>query len=434
MKTFITRYLGVVMFGLLIAPQVHAQLAVESERIESVIPQIDGDLSEWTGWGDNESNVSFTLLGGPEIIDGSDSWESEDDYSASVAFVHDNRSLYFAATIRDDTIVHTKKGLASEDHIELRLALVKGLKGNMTSLGLGIFVDPVSQTVDVRKLDSKKSFATKAVPEVEAAMRGTANNYSFELRIPWSSLPLSEAKQAGMRVGIFAVDCDDPAGRVEDTVIGTAPLLARKNHQLLPLFGLSDVTRPLGDFWKEMKLSPRLTARYFAAFDLVAGAGWEQVIVADKYLMAFGAEIDTPGHYSYIELPVKSAEHVKGFEFFDATGDSKKDIILEFEVDNGTESRRWTSIYSLDENHKFQRVFSAATLINSMMMRVENDLRFVKGPGKSLSVRMTAKKTQGIEEALGESAPEFHGTPMVVSWDKPAHATYTFDQGRYVRK
>ena len=431
MKTSTIIHLSVMAICLLFANPAKAQIAVESERIDRVVPTIDGDLSDWTSFQDDANQIPFTLLGGPEIVEGGDAWENQGDYSASIAFAHDKHALYFAATVQDDTIVSTGKARSTEDHIELRIALLKGKKGEMRPFGLGIFADPETGKIEVRKLGKKSS---KVLSEIEAAIGGTANFFSYEVRIPWSSLPLSKSKHAGMRAAVFAVDCDDPEGKFTDTVIGTAPITARNNHKQLPLLGMSDVTRPLTAFWKEMKLSPRLTARYFAALDLTAGAEVEQAIVAGKYLMAYGSEIENKDNYAFIKLPVESPENVIRFEYFDATGDSKKDILLEFEVDDGTEAKRWISIYSLDENQQFQRIFSAATLIDSMIMRVENDLRFVKGPNRSLAVRLTAKKTKGLEKGLGDDAPQIDGTPMVVPWDKPSHVTYTFLDGQYIRK
>lgn len=434
MQKFFTSFLFAMAIYLIFPDQAEAQLAIESKRIDKIVPSIDGDLSDWTGFKNQADRVPFTLLGGPEIVDGKNAWEHRGDYSANVAFAHNSHALYFAATVQDDTVVRTEDALTTEDHIELLFAVLKGKNGDLRPFGLGIFADPMSGKIEVRMLGNKKGSTNKILSNIDAAISGIPSLYSYEVRIPWSVLPLDKAKWAGMRAAVFAVDCDSPEGKTADTIIGTAPISARSDHTQLPLLGLSDVMRPLNAFLKRMKLSPREPSRYFAALDLASGSEIEQAIVAGKYLMAFGPEINNTDNYSFIELPVESADDVVGCEYLDVTGDSKKDIVLEFEVDKGTEVRRWISIYQLDESHNFQKIFSAATLLYSLKTRVENDLRFVKGPNRSLAVRLKAKKIKEQGEAQGDSVPEVDGTPMVVPWEKPSQVTYTFLNGQYVKK
>lgn len=419
---------------LLFSGEAAAQIAVESMHVENATLQIDGDLSDWTGKKAESNNVDFIVLGGREIISGVDGWQDDSDLSANVAFAHDDQALYFAAVVSDEVIVQTKNAFTSEDHLQLHFAFIKGRKNNLRPLKLGIFADPVDKKIEVRKLSGNKNKAGAVVREIKGAVGGSTHSYTVEVRIPWSSLPLGDAKRIGMRGAVFAIDNDSSEQEPEDTIISTAPFEALEDYTQLPMLGQSDVTRPLGKFWEDKALTARTGTHFYAAVDLVSGEGMEQVLVADKYLMAFGPEMKNEAGYSAVRLPIESVEQIVRLELFDATGDKKKDILVEFNVDRGVEQRRWISIYRINEEFELQKVFSAATKISSMMSKVENDLRFVKGPDSTVAVKVTPVRVTGIDKEMGDPIPELDGNPMVVPWDEPAIATYTYSDGQYNRR
>ncbi len=106
------------------ATNVSAELMVESTIIESATPRIDGDLSDWTGEEEESNKVNFITLDGTEIVSTIADWESDEDFSASIAFVHNKQALYFAATITDELIVHNQKTYKSK----LRLTVISIIK------------------------------------------------------------------------------------------------------------------------------------------------------------------------------------------------------------------------------------------------------------------------------------------------------------------
>ncbi|MCP4675064.1 MAG: hypothetical protein GY854_06085, partial [Deltaproteobacteria bacterium] len=90
--------LSVALFAVLPA---NAQVALDSRFSGQFAPTIDGDYGDWLGE-EMGSDVILMSLGGGDLVQGGDGWMDDDDLAGEIAFVHNRKDLFFAATIRDD--------------------------------------------------------------------------------------------------------------------------------------------------------------------------------------------------------------------------------------------------------------------------------------------------------------------------------------------
>ncbi len=421
--------------ALLAALPASAQVALESRFSGQFVPTIDGDYGDWLGE-EMGGDVILMSLGGDDLVQGGDGWMDDDDLGSEVAFAHNKKYLFFAATVRDDVFARGKKPGKADDHVEIWFGAQNFRKQKVRTFGIGIWANPKAGGGDVQIMWLKPGSGKvgKKVGKAEGAVDGDTSSYHVELRIPWSAFPGGEAARVGMRAAVYIVDCDTKARIRAQSIFGTAPIESRGSAHRLPLLGQSDLTASLDAFWKKMGFSSATGPHFAMAANLIGDRKFEQLVIVDRYIMAYGGAMGAPGTYDYLELSIDRPDQITKKQLLDTTGDGKQEAVLEFLEDDGTSTRRWFAVYKVMSDRKLKKIFSAAILVSDGIMRIENRYRFVRAGGRKRAIEISPVAAVGVEQGDESDVPKEGGNPMALPWNKPSKIKYIYKGNRFQKR
>ncbi len=191
---------------------------VRAERI-SRPPALDGDLSDWP-----EERSSVT-----SVVFGQGHWSGGSDLSGGYLLAWDDRSLYVAVEVDDDTLVQeaTGRSLFKGDSVELLLDTQLEADFSSTQLsdddyqlGLspGNFDDGVPEAYRWFPRSVEGSLGSLLV-----ASQSVAAGYALEASLPWASVGLDP--EAGECLGFaLSISDNDRSGSVEQqSMVSSVP-------------------------------------------------------------------------------------------------------------------------------------------------------------------------------------------------------------------
>jgi len=407
---------------------------IDSHFTGQEAPAIDGDLGEWSTES-GEELVPFVPLGEEDRVAGDVEWEGDHDIAADLGVAHNGSKLFVAVRIRDQRFVRSDRRTALEDHVAIWLGIPR--KNGREAVGVGLYTDPTrpEKPGEVRWVKEGAPRAKGEIRGASAAVQGDQWDYSVEAQIPWSALRCNAQCRRDLRLAVFVIDCDMAAHMSRKNVLGTAPIEAISAPDDLPRLAQRETAAGIDEFRKAMGVSHALEPMHSIGANIAGDRALEEIIVLDKYLVAQGGAVGPSGTYAYTGLPVEHGDQVKRVEPKNILGDRRSEIVIEYREDNLGTVREWVEIYRVDADLSFQKVFAAATLVESGDVRLENSYRFARGPGKAKAVVVEPGEVRGADaESLEGNVPDEDGNAMVLPWDEPPRARYVYRDGAYVRE
>jgi hypothetical protein len=391
-------------------------------------PVLDGDIEEWGGGG---RPAEMSAVTGADWAGGEGEHEGDADLWGGIGLAHNDRALFVVFQVRDQALVRSRKLSTAEDHVQIWLGVPRG-KG-FEAVGLGLHADPRGPEgkVEVRKLRPGAAKAGGRVAGARAGIRGTAEDYTVEVAIPWKALRIDARQRRELLLAVFFFDTDDPAGPAPKTVIGTASLESLEDAATLPPLLQSGEDASFEAFLATVRLEGDEPRRFVTHANFTAGAPRETVMVVDRYLMAHDGDIGPGGAFIYTALPIEDGRQILSFQTRDLTGDKRPELILELTEDSGLVFRRWLEVYRISEESEFQKIFGAGLEVRSGGVLITNTYRLVKD-GKAFAIEISAGKATGAEpDAISADVPVEAGRPMVLPWDEPKRVKHRCKEGFY---
>jgi predicted phosphodiesterase len=188
-------------------------------RAVAAAPNIDGDLSEWSGakW-QTLNDRSFASLG-------SDAWDGPEDLSAQFSVAEDDANIYVAIRVTDDTIAYSGSP-ADGDSVELFTAdpRERGISFSADSDLVGLVIAPFSSasnsdagamagTARLRKIRPPGIWGGSPTSGEEfsagrAAFVRDAKHYSIEVALPRSAIGWDNGNNVPHQLDIGVNDRD----------------------------------------------------------------------------------------------------------------------------------------------------------------------------------------------------------------------------------
>ncbi len=367
---------------------VAAPAAAGPLRIDKLdkLPSLDGVPGEWP----RELGKLGATKGTPSAA----------DLSGKAAVAYDDKDVYIAVDVTDDTF----KGGPGGDRVDV--VLVIGGASTTVTLIPGL----------PGKSAGKATVAgsdVKGAKVVEAPRKG---GWTLEAKVPWSAFDGASTLRVGMRGGVFVHDVD--SGGV-DAVIGT-----HSSQSSLPAV-LTTPEQALEDgLIRDKKLSS--TPSFQGTANVVGDAMRERVLVYDRYLVVLGPTFRKGKEYYFADMSVSGASmRVLGLELREMDGDGRSDIVFRkrFTKTGQKTSRDVLQVQTFGSGDTPELVFIHEIGITNPKGSVTNDVSFAtEGSGQSITIRPGSAK--GFDESTYDEATEASYDPVLLPWGTIESQTY----------
>ena len=174
---------------------------------------VDGDLGEW-----RVVPNPVTMDSPEQVVFGRSAWESPSDLSAAAWLAWRQEALFVAVDVADDRVRQTQRGreLWKGDCLMLFLDLTPKTDTGRSAFGVGQFQIGLSPGDLDSPTASPEAFCYKPDPHalngVVVAARRTAQGYTIEASIPWSTLGIDtpvEALPIAFELAVSDTDGDE---------------------------------------------------------------------------------------------------------------------------------------------------------------------------------------------------------------------------------
>ncbi|NUP10561.1 MAG: hypothetical protein HOW73_31315 [Polyangiaceae bacterium] len=379
---------GVILTGsLLDATAAHA--AGTQLRIDKVekAPVIDGVPKEWPR---ELSKLTSAVKGSP----------SATDLSAKGVIAYDDKNLYVAVDVTDDTLVG-----GGSDRVDLVLAFGSGAQT--------VSIFPGQPGKSAGKATAKGSAITGA-KVVEAPRKG---GWSLEASIPWSAFDGAASQRVDLKGGLFVHDVD--ASAVEATVGTASGMDASSLGQVL--------TTPEQALVDGLVKDKKLGAPTFAGLANVVGdAQKERVLVFGSHLVVLGPTYRSGKEYWFSDMAVGGMSmNILSTELRDVDGDGKEDIVFKkrFLKSGAKTSREVLQVYSYGAADAPELVFRHEVGISNAKGSVTNDVSFGSDGGKPTIV-IKPGSAKGLDDQSYDEPTESSYDPLLLPWGTIESQTY----------
>lgn len=385
----LTALLGALVVGLL--PRIASAAPASPLRIDKVdkAPVIDGVPGEWQR---ELGRLSQTVKGSASAA----------DLSAKGAVSYDDKSIYVAVDVTDDTLV----GGGAGDRVDL--VIMVGSSPQIVSLF------PGQPGKSAGKATSNGSSVSGA-KVVEAPRKG---GYSLEASIPWSAFDGASNTRVGLKGGLFVSDSD--AGSSVDATVGSAGGMDASS--LGPL--LTTPEQSLADgLIKEKKLG---APSFSTTANVVGDSMRERVLVFDRFLVVLGPTYRGGKEYYFADMGVSGHSlSVQKMETRDIDGDGRDEIVFtkRFTKSGAKTTREVMHISSYGTADTPAIVFQHEIGIQNAKGSITNEVSFGTDAGKvTLTVRPGAAK--GLEEKTYDEPTESSFDALLLPWGSVESQTY----------
>lgn len=344
-------------------------------------PVLDGVPGEW----DRElGKLGSNVKGSP----------SASDLSAKAAISYDDKNVYIAVDVADDTLVGGGEG----DRVDLVIAV-----GNAVQT---VSLFPGQPGKSAGKASTKGQAVTGA-KVVEAPKKG---GWSLEASVPWSAFEATATTRIGMKGGVFVFDSD--AGSAVDAAVGTSSAADTGS-----LAGL--LTTPEQELTDGLMRDKKLGAPTFQFVANVAGdAMKERVLVFGQYLVVLGPTFRNGKEYYYNDMSVGGGTmSVSSALVKDLDGDGRDEIIFtkRFTKSGQKTARDVLQVHTFGTGDVPELVFRHEVGISNAKGSISNEVKFGSDGGKT-TILITPGSAKGLDEKSYDEPTETSYDAVLLPW------------------
>ncbi len=211
----------------------------------SALPNIDGDLAEWT------SVAPVTLQGTKYVVRSPEFHSGDDDLRAAFRFAYDEQFLYVAVEATDDVYRQDATGYSTwqGDCVQLAIDLDpgkeeihtgneladKGSRHRHTEIDLAL-TKSGAEAYRTASYDGEKFPVSAIAPkDLKLAVKRDGNRMVYEAAIPWRTLGGEKKPESGMIGFALSVNDRDTAEQIDPSALGVFPLKDPRKFGLLLL-------------------------------------------------------------------------------------------------------------------------------------------------------------------------------------------------------
>lgn len=352
-------------------------------RIDKVdkAPVLDGVPGEW----DRElGKLGVNVKGSP----------SATDLAAKAAISYDDKNLYVAVDVADDTLVGGGEG----DRVDLVIAV-----GN-TIQTVSLFP---GQPGKVAGKATTKGQSITGAKVVEAPKKG---GWSLEASVPWSAFDATATTRVGMKGGVFVFDSD--SGASVDAAVGTA-----SGTDTASLGGL--LTTPEQELTDGLMRDKKLGAPSFQFVANVVGDSMkERVLVFGQYLVVLGPTFRNGKEYYFNDMSVGGGSmSVTSLVVKDLDGDGRDEIIFtkRFTKTGQKTARDVLQVHTFGSGDVPELVFRHEVGISNAKGSITNDVKIGAEGGKA-TLLITPGSAKGLDEKSYDEPTETSYDPVLLPW------------------
>ncbi len=361
-------------------------------RVGSDRVVVDGMLDDWRG-------IRCSRIGG-----------TDEDRSLDLRCAEDGRRLFLSVNIRDERMRRTKKSKAkSEDHLDIRLSVAGGKAVQLRMFpGFG-------------NLSPKRTWGGGRVPkQVEVEDTRQKRGWSAEVSIPLAKIHGWSRGTPALAARVSFADADAQA-----KIAGRATFDGKLQF--------SGAAASFRSFLKAVKLR-RSDIRLDVMADVDGMPGAERVVAGGRVIGILTDE------FSYMTLPVASADDVVLFKVVDLAGEGTSAIIAQFREHGQTGTREVVGIWYVG-GRGFERVLAFEVKKEAGDRLLTNKWSLVpKGKYRKLGrgeskrghdLLVEAGEARGWDEDNYQEIPAHDVKPILLPWEDRTSAVYYF-QGNVV--
>lgn len=352
-------------------------------RIDKVdkAPVLDGVPGEW----DRElGKLGVNVKGSP----------SATDLAAKAAISYDDKNLYIAVDVVDDTLVGGGEG----DRVDLVIAV-----GN-TVQTVSLFPGQPGKTAGKATTKGQSITGAKVVEAPKKA------GWSLEASVPWSAFDATTTTRVGMKGGVFVFDSD--SGSSVDAAVGTA-----SGTDTASLGGL--LTTPEQELTDGLMRDKKLGAPSFQAVANVVGDSMkERVLVFGQYLVVLGPTFRNGKEYYFNDMSVGGGTmSVSSVVVKDLDGDGRDEIIFtkRFTKTGQKTSRDVLQVHTFGAGDVPELVFRHEVGISNAKGSISNEVKFGSDGGKA-TILITPGSVKGLDEKSYDEPTETSYDPVLLPW------------------
>jgi hypothetical protein len=352
------------------------------------LPSLDGVPGEWP----RELGKLASIKGSPSAA----------DFSGKAAIAYDDKDVYIAVDVTDDSF----KGGASGDRVEV--VFVVGGTATTVTLVPGLPGKSAGKA-------TAKGADIKDAKVIEAPRKG---GWTLEAKVPWSAWEGASTLRVGMRGGLFIHDVD---GSSVDATIGTH---ASQEASSLPVI-LTTPEQALTDgLIREKKLSA--TPDFSATANVVGDGMRERVMVFDRYLVVLGPTFRKGKEYYFADMSVAGySMKTASVEVREMDGDGRADLVFRkrFTKTGSKTTREVMQVQTFGSADTPEVVFQHEIGIVNAKGSIANEVG-LSAESNSTVITIKPGTAKGLEESNYDEPTESSFDAVLLPWGKIESQTY----------
>jgi hypothetical protein len=361
--------------------------------------KVDGILQEWTAR--TPAKVIVKGSPGPEL-------------TFALAIQYDDKHIYLAGEVADDSFVRTARFGESEDHASLTLGFPSG-GGRFASYEIGLFAGkPGESTGTVRFVGARKG----EVPGSKIVEAPAAKGYTFEAVVPWATFPEARLVRVGLRGSARYYDASgSPSIK---NILSTGPGDVANTAGLPPL--LTEPEQSIFDGILTEKALSSVPPKFDVLADITGDGMKERIAVWDRYVTICGPRYRGGKEYFYRD----AGGEVIRLEARDVTGRGKSDLLVRRRLGIDASTREWFEVWSVLGGDEPVTTFGQEILVGKDGMHVSNALHIA---GREIEV--SVEPASGWDPASYREPTATDVEPILLPWGPTRSRTFRFSGTRF---
>jgi hypothetical protein len=362
--------------------------------------KLDGFLDEWPARAPAKVLVKGTP--GPDL-------------TFALAIQYDDKHVYVAGEVGDDSFVRTPRFADGEDHASLTLGFPSG-GGRFATYEIGLFAGKPGESVgEVKFIGTRRG----EIPGSKIVEAPATKGYTFEAVVPWSAFPEARFVRVGLRgIGRYY---DASASAASRSVLSTGAGDAASPAALPPL--LTEPEQSIFDGILTEKALSSQPPKINIIADLTGDAMKERIAVWDRYITICGPSYRGGKEYFYKDL----GGELVHLEARDATGRGKSDLVLRLKMALDASSREWFEVWSVLTGDEPTMTFGHEIVVAKDGMRVGNTVHLA---GKE--IELLVEPASGWDVATYHEPTATDVEPVLLPWGPTRARTFRFTGSRFV--
>jgi hypothetical protein len=363
--------------------------------------KLDGLLDEWPG----RSAAKVVVKGTPGP-----------DLAFSMAIQYDDKRIYLAGEVADDSFVRTAHFGEGEDHASLTLGFPSG-GGRFVTYEVGLFAGKPGESAGEVKFVGARHGSIPGSKIVEAP---APKGYTFEAVIPWSTFPEARLVRVGLR-GI-ARYYDTSGSAASRSILSTGAGDAGSPAALPPL--LTEPEQAIFDGILTEKALSSQPPTFDILADITGDAMKERIAVWDRFITICGPTYRGGKEYFYKDV----GGEVLRLEARDLRGHGKSDLVVRRRLAVDASTREWLEVWSVLGGDEPTTTFGQEVLVSKDGMRVSDAVRFA---GRDIDV--SVEPATGWDPSSYREPTATDVEPLLLPWGPARARTFRFAGTRFVQ-